>query len=182
VDDYRKVLRLVAEKLDSAGIEYMVSGSTALGFYGRPRMTRDLDIVIELSKAKVPQLDFLFSGEFSVDVEEVREAVERRSMFNLVHVATVVKVDFIVRKESEYRRVEFGRRRAFDSDGQRIQVVAVEDLVLSKLAWAKDSHSEFQLKDVRSLFELQPAMDREYLVRWARELGVEALLAEVSQP
>ena len=113
MDDYRKVLRLVAENLDSAGI---------------------------------------------------------------------VKVDFIVRKESEYRRVEFGRRRAFDSDGQRIQVVAMEDLVLSKLAWAKDSHSEFQLKDVRSLFELQPAMDREYLVRWAHELGVEALLDEVSQP
>lgn len=182
MDDYLKVLRLVAEKLDSAAIEYMVSGSTALGFYGRPRMTRDIDIVVELPVAKVPQLDFLFSGEFSVDVDEVREAIDRRSMFNLVHVATVVKVDFIVRKESEYRRVEFGRRRAFVSDGQRIQVVAMEDLILSKLAWAKDSHSEFQLRDVRGLFELQPSMDREYLGRWARELGVEALLDEVSRP
>lgn len=182
MDDYRKVLRLVAEKLDSAGIEYMVSGSTALGFYGRPRMTRDIDIVVELATAQVPQLEFLFSGEFSVDAEEIREAITRHSMFNLVHLETVVKVDFIVRKDSEYRRVEFGRRRAFESDGQRVQVVAVEDLLLSKLAWAKDSHSEFQLRDVRGLFELQPAMDREYLDRWARELGVEALLEEVQQP
>jgi len=62
-----------------------------------------------------------------------------------------------------------------------VQVVAVEDFVLSKLAWAKDSRSEYQLRDVRSLLELQPSMDGTHLERWAPSLGVADLLEEVSR-
>jgi hypothetical protein len=181
MDDYQRVLQLVVQHLESAGISYMVSGSTALGFYGRPRMTRDIDIVIELRLDQVKPLDFLFSPEFNVDTEEIADAIKRQSIFNLVHEATVVKVDFIIRKSTEYRRVEFDRRREFLASGQRVWVVAPEDLVLSKLVWAKDSHSEFQLRDVRSMIELLPQMDRDHLSRWARELGVDALLREVTE-
>jgi hypothetical protein len=180
--DYRRVLGMVAGRLESAGLAYMVSGSTALSFYGRPRMTRDIDVVIELGLDDVAKLDFLFAPDFAVDREEVADAVRRRSKFNLIHVDTVVKIDFIVRKDAEYRRTEFARRRAFNQDGQRIWVVSPEDLVLSKLAWAKDSHSEFQLRDVRGLLELQLTLDWAYLETWARVLGVEGLLAQVRAP
>ena len=42
------VLKLVASRLNAAGIPYMVSGSMALNFYATPRMTRDIDIVVEI--------------------------------------------------------------------------------------------------------------------------------------
>jgi hypothetical protein len=181
MDDYRRVLGLAAARLDRDGIAYMLSGSTALGFYGRPRMTRDLDIVVELRLEQVPLLEAAFGGDFSVDLEEIADAIRRRSMFNFVHFDTVVKIDFIVRKESAYRRVEFERRRTFDQDGQLIWVVSPEDLVLSKLVWAKDSHSEVQLRDVRDLMEFLPALDAGYLSGWAEQLEVLALLEEVTR-
>ena len=56
------------------------------------------------------------------------------------------------------------------SDG----LVSREDLILSKLAWSKDSHSELQRRDVQQLLE-QP-VDRAYLLRWAPPLGVESAL------
>jgi hypothetical protein len=179
VDDYLKVLLLVGGRLERAGIPYMLSGSTAMNFYARPRMTRDVDLVVELGAADVPRLVPLFAEDFSIDEEEIREALARPSLFNLVHYDTVVKVDCIVRKPGAYRQQEFQRRRAREVEGQRIWVVAPEDLILSKLHWARDSHSEVQLGDVRNLLEAVPALDWPYLERWARELGVEPLLEEV---
>jgi hypothetical protein len=179
VDDYRRILNLVASRLDEAKVPYMVSGSTALGFYGRPRMTRDVDIVIELDAEGIARLEGLFSGDFMVDVEAMEDAVRRRSLFNFVHYETVVKVDFIVRKNAPYRRAEFARRRAFNQDQQVIWVVAPEDLVLSKLHWARESRSEMQLGDVRNLLGLVMELDEDYLEHWASELGVTELLAEV---
>jgi len=72
-------------------------------------------------------------------------------MFNLLHLESVVKVDMIVRKDSEYRRTEFERRRRIELDAFSLWIVSKEDLILSKLAWAKPSGSELQLRDVRNL-------------------------------
>ena len=58
-------------------------------------------------------------------------------------------------------------------------IVSREDLILSKLDWARDSRSELQLRDVRHL--LEGPFDREYLQRWAVHLGLEQLLEEVQR-
>ena len=70
--------------------------------------------------------------------DNVREAVRRRGICNLIHTASVVKVDFVIRKDSVYRREEFSRRRRASIGGHEFAIVAPEDLVLSKLEWAKD--------------------------------------------
>jgi predicted nucleotidyltransferase len=111
----------------------------------------------------------------------VREAVKNRGMFNLIHDRYIVKVDFVVRKDTPYRRREFARRKKISIDGQDVYVVAPEDLILSKLAWAKDSKSEVQLKDVKNLLQSVKKLDRRYLTRWARQLGVESLYREAGR-
>jgi hypothetical protein len=58
---------------------------------------------------------------------------------------------FIPRKESEYGRTAFERRRKVDFAGTRAWIASVEDLVLSKLQWARDAESEQQMRDVRQL-------------------------------
>lgn len=40
------ILRDVSQRLDSAGIAFMVTGSVALNYYAQPRMTRDIDVVM----------------------------------------------------------------------------------------------------------------------------------------
>lgn len=177
--DETLVLKLIAERLDSAGIPYMVSGSVAMNFYARPRMTRDIDIVVELRSSDVPRLEALFGKDFSIDADNVKEAIARRSLFNIIHEELVIKADLIVRKDSPFRREEFARRRKVNFEGFELSIVAAEDLVLSKLYWAKDSHSEMQLGDVRNLLSVVKNPDWAYIERWANDLGVAELLKEV---
>jgi hypothetical protein len=64
-------------------------------------------------------------------------------------------------------------------EDQEVYFVAAEDLILSKLAWAKDSRSEMQLNDVRNLLQYVKGLNRSYLSRWAKTLGVASLYREV---
>ncbi len=157
----------------------MVRGSIALNFYSQPRMTRDVDLVIELSASDAARLVALFGDDFSCDEDEIREAIARKRIFNLIHFEKVVKLDFIVRKDEPFRREEFARRRRLSFDGFQCWVVSPEDLIPSKLVWAKDSHPDFQLRDVRNLLASVAGLDLAYLDRWAAQLEVAELLAEV---
>jgi hypothetical protein len=179
MSDELEVLRLVATRLEGAGIAYMVSGSMAMNYYAQPRMTRDLDIVVELTPADAERIIQLFANDFYCDPEAVRDALARRFMFNVIHSALAVKVDFIVRKATPYREAEFLRRREATVAGMHLWLVSPEDLILSKLAWAKDSHSELQLNDVKNLIASVSTIDWPYVDAWASELSVAALLDEV---
>jgi hypothetical protein len=159
----------------------MITGSMAANFYATPRMTRDIDLVVELTEADVHRVVTLFQDEYYVDRDMVAQAVRNRSMFNLIHNALVVKVDCVVRKDSEYRREEFARRREVDIDGRRISLVAPEDLILSKLERAKESRSQLQLDDVRNLLRSVQNLNWAYLDRWVDRLGLAALYREVQR-
>ena len=91
----------------------------------------------------------------------------------------IIKVDFIVRKDTPYRQEEFARRIAVEIDGATMWLVTAEDLLLSKLVWAAESHSEMQLQDVRSLIRSVADLDWMYIERWANALTVGELLREV---
>ncbi|HMH54247.1 MAG TPA: hypothetical protein VK548_28695 [Candidatus Acidoferrum sp.] len=173
-----EVLKIVAERLRGAGIAYMVTGSVAMNHYAVPRMTRDIDLVVELSAPDVDRVCRLFEDDFYVDHQAVHHAVEIPAAFNMIHTALVVKVDIVVRKETEYRRTEFARRRRLTVEGQELFVVAPEDLILSKLEWARESRSAVQLADVRNLAESVTDLDRQYLAQWMERLGLAALYRE----
>lgn len=173
------ILKLVAARLDAAGIPYMVSGSMAINYYAQPRMTRDVDIVIELDARDADRVVALFAPDFLCEPEAVRDAVRQRTMFNMIHTESIVKVDFIVRKHLPYRLEEFARRRSVDIGGATVWMVSPEDLLLSKLHWAKDSRSELQLKDVRNLIACVPNLDWSYVEKWAADLSVSDLMNEV---
>ena len=174
-----EILQLVTTRLAKAGIPYMVTGSIAMNYYAVPRMTRDIDIVIESSEDDVEETVRLFQGDFYVDSEMVQRAVKNRLMFNVIHNAYMIKVDLIVPKNSDYRKEEFSRRRTVKVDDHAFDIVAPEDLILSKLDWAKDSHSEIQLGDVRNLLAAAPRLDHDYLADWVDRLGLRELYQEV---
>lgn len=179
VSEELEVLKEVARRLEKVGVPYMVTGSTAANFYAVPRMTRDIDVVVELAERDADTLVGIFVTDFYIDRQAVEEAIKKKGMFNAIHTEYVIKVDFVVRKDSPYRRTEFSRRKKVAVDDRSIYIVAPEDLILSKLAWAKESRSEVQLTDVRNLLASVKKLDRRYLARWAKELGVESLYREV---
>ncbi|MDP2279571.1 MAG: hypothetical protein Q8K51_15265, partial [Nitrospirota bacterium] len=99
--------------------------------------------------------------------------IKEKQMFNIIHYQSVVKIDFIVRKENPYRLEEFSRRKMITFEDAKLYITAPEDLILSKLYWAKENMSELQLSDVRNLLRSVDALDKDYLKRWANYLGVD---------
>jgi predicted nucleotidyltransferase len=110
----------------------------------------------------------------------IREAISYYDMFNIIHNETMVKVDFIIRKDTPYRRLEFNRRCLMKIDDFEVFVVSLEDLIPSKLYWAKDSQSELQLNDVKILIrENRNQLNENYLNKWANQLQITHLLGEL---
>ncbi|MGH8136144.1 MAG: nucleotidyl transferase AbiEii/AbiGii toxin family protein [Steroidobacteraceae bacterium] len=172
------ILRIVSERLERLEIPFMLTGSYAMAYYATPRMTRDLDLVVALEAAAVQKLIAAFAADFYVDADTAHEAVRSGSMFNMMHLASGIKLDLILKKATPYRDLEFSRRTAGELGGVSTWLVSREDLILSKLVWARDSGSELQLRDVRAL--LSDTVDRDYLGRWAAALGVTKLLNQLT--
>ena len=170
------VVRDISRRFDQTGINYMLTGSMAMNYYAQPRMTRDIDIVIAITHEDVERVGALFRPDYYVSEKNIRESLDQEAIFNLIHQESVIKVDCIIRKSSKYRRVEFERRRKICILDFTTLIVSKEDLIISKLLWAKDSHSEIQLGDVKNL--LATGYDAVYLQRWTRELGLHTLLEE----
>jgi hypothetical protein len=173
------IVRDVSARLDGASIGYMLTGSMAMNYYAEPRMTRDIDIVIALIPADSTRLIQLFSPDYYVSREAVESSIAQQSLFNLIHNESVIKVDCIVRKQGEYRLVEFNRRQRIQIENFETWIVSKEDLILSKLFWAKDSRSELQLRDVKNL--VLTGCDRAYIQRWTQKLGVANLWKEIEK-
>jgi TPP-dependent indolepyruvate ferredoxin oxidoreductase alpha subunit len=147
-----------------------------MNFYAQPRMTRDIDLVIALEPRDAQTIVALFQTDYYLSPEAIQQAIARQSVFNLIHLRSVIKVDGLVRKQTEYRELEFSRRQPIQIQGFSAWIVTKEDLILSKLHWARDSHSELQLRDVKNL--AASGCDRSYVESWARRLGLEGLWKE----
>ena len=91
------VLSDVVARLQSAHIDYMLTGSVAMNYYAEPRVTRDIDIVVALADADADKVIEAFEKDYYLSRDAVVEAVRHQRIFNLVHYQNVVKVDMIVR-------------------------------------------------------------------------------------
>ena len=105
------IVRDVSKRLDDAGIGYMLTGSIAMNYYAEPRMTRDIDLVIALRPEDAGRVAQLFSRDYYVSREAVESSIKNQSLFNLIHNESVIKVDCIVRKHTDFRLNEFERRQ-----------------------------------------------------------------------
>ena len=168
----------VTRRIGKEGLEYMLTGSMALNHYAQPRLTRDIDIVIALLLKDLEILPSVFGEEFYFSEEDARGAALGQSSFNVIHNESLIKVDFIVRKREDYRLAEFERRRRIEVQGHPMWIVSKEDLILSKLDWARDSQSQRQLADVENL--LATGADLNYLEIWSQKLNLTDMLTGVS--
>src|SRR5258706_14784889 len=116
-------------------------------------MTRDIDLVIALEATEAEQLIGALGAEYHADVAAITAAIHGARPWNTIHLPSVVKIDSIPRKDTHYRRAEFERRRLVELAGVQLWIVSVQDLILSKLEWSRESRSRQQRRDVRLLLE-----------------------------
>ena len=175
--------RLV-ELLDTAAIPYMVVGSVASSYHGEPRMTRDLDIVIDPGRDRLSELiTQLQAAGLYADADAAAEALANRTQFNVVDPASGWKVDLIIRRDRPFSQVEFARRQQAQLPNGTVQLATAEDTILAKLEWSLSGESERQMRDAAGIVAVSgERLDREYIARWARELGVSDLWASIAPP
>src|SRR5687767_2175560 len=100
----------------------------AMNYYAQPRMTRDIDIVVALTPKDTDAIVRLFTPDYYVARDAVNSSIAHQSLFNLIHQESVIKVDFIVRKNTPYRRAEFERRQRVTVKDFSVWIVSKEDL------------------------------------------------------
>ena len=172
------IVRDISTRLDAADIGYMLTGSMALNSYDLPCMPHNLDFVIALRPQEAEIMVRLFNPDYDISREAVDSAIAQQSFFNLFHRKSRIKVNCIICRQINYRLTEFNRRQRIRIEEFETWIVRKEDLILSKMFWAKDSHSELQLRDVKNL--VLTGCDSTYIERWAQALGVAHLWQEVT--
>lgn len=156
----------------------MVTGSVVSSMQGEPRSTHDIDMVVILKKQAVGFLSDSFPKDiFYLNEESIMDAIDRKSMFNLIHSTSGNKVDFWLLTDSEYDAARFGRRQEANVLGlDHFYVTSPEDTILSKLRWAKlAGGSEKQLTDAIRVFEMQfERLDIDYIKHWIDRMQLQA--------
>lgn len=166
-----KLLEEVCNKLEGANIPYMLSGSLAMNVYTVPRMTRDIDIVIHLEFKDIDTFSDLFREGFYIYKEGIKSEIQREGMFNVINYESGEKIDFIIRKNTEFHINEFQRRKRTEAFGFKAWVVSIEDLIISKLKWIQDLESETQKRDISNLLN-STDVDRVYVDFWCEKLNL----------
>jgi hypothetical protein len=177
-----ELLRYLVEVLESLRAEYMIGGSQASMYYGEPRLTRDVDVIVSL---RLEQLPALLQGfppdEFYVDESAAREAVATSGQFNIIHPGSGLKIDVYLSPDTEYDRARLGRRQRLPlAPGVDAYFVRPEDVILYKLRYHRQVESGMHLRDVLGILRVSgPELDEHYIADWAGRLGLSSLWAEV---
>lgn len=177
-------LERVLQALDRLGIRYMVGGSLASSIHGIQRSTRGIDIVAAISQQHAAPFASDLGGDFYIDVEAARDALERGRSFNLIHFATSYKFDIFPIPDDAYYQTQLQRSELKEiAFGDRIAVTShvstAEDSVLTKLVWYRlgGEQSDQQWNDLRGIRSVQGTrLDYNYLRKWAAHLRIQDLL------
>ena len=172
------VVLAVVAVLERLEVRYAVGGSFASSFHGVFRASVDVDIVAELADQHVSPLVTEFSEAFYLDETAIRRAVDSRRSFNLIHLATMFKVDVFLPKGRAFDEAQLSRcsPQVIATNPKRTAVVAsAEDTILAKLSWyrAGGEVSEQPWRDVQGVLQVQAErLDTEYMRAWRSHLGL----------
>lgn len=137
----------------------MITGAWSAIFYGRPRASQDIDFVVELG---------------SGNVQKVLDAVNRKSMFNVLHLPTMLKLDFWILTDEEFDKSRFKRRKKVKILNSFIEMATAEDTIVQKLRWYKMGGIEKHLIDAAFVYQIQKTnLDKKYLGFWVKKLKLE---------
>ena len=181
--DIVAALTPIVDVFQSLGVPYCVAGSIASSAHGIARSTLDVDIVADLRLEHVKPLVSALARDYYIEHSAAEDAVRRRAMFNVINLATMLKVDVYLLTGRDFGQASFERRTPMalePHEGARpYSMDTPEDTVLHKLEWyrAGGEVSERQWGDVVGVLAVQgAALDRTYLRSWATALGVDELL------
>lgn len=179
----REVLAALATVLDRAGIRWYLFGAQAVLAYGRPRLTADLDVTVDVRLESWQELEvLLLEAGFSPRVDDLQTFVERTRVLPLVDDLSGIPVDLVLAGPVGLEQEFLDRARRVDLGGVRVPLISPEDLVVTKILAGRSK----DLEDVKGILREQGArleLDRvcEILARLEEALDRRDLLPELEK-
>jgi hypothetical protein len=170
----RELLRHVTASLNGLNVPYMLVGSFAGYAYGEPRLTQDIDLVLDLPMATVTPFCAAFPApEFFLSESAVRDAVRRRFQFNILHPTSGNKVDCVFPRNDEWGKSQLSRRRRqIILDDLEGYLASPEDVIIGKLWYYSDGGSEKHIRDIAGILRTSGGLvNRADVTAWATKLG-----------
>jgi hypothetical protein len=176
-------LKPVIHIFEKLSIPYYIGGSIASSIFGMARATMDVDIVADIDSHQIPPLKKHLENDYYIDEGMIKEAIRKKSSFNLIHLETVLKIDVFIYKDEPYQRSVFQRKLKDtleeDSRDTVFYFSSPEDTIINKLIWYKlgGEVSERQWLDVIGVIKVQrDLLDKDYLKDWSQRMQILGLL------
>lgn len=177
-----ELLRRVTGALERLGLRYFVTGSIATIFFGEPRFTNDIDIVVEIPAERIVELRAAFpSPEFYLSEETFQRAVARRGQFNIIHPSSGLKVDVMVPMDIPFNRSRFLRvKRVRPLPDFEATFSSAEDVILKKMEAYLEGGSEKHLRDIAGVLKISGEhLDLPYIEEWVTRMGTAEVWEEI---
>lgn len=168
------VLKEVVGILQKTNIDYFLVGSLAAMYYGKPRFTNDIDLVVEIKSNQVQNFEKAFSPiEYYIPpIEILQDEIVRSGSFNLIHQQSGIKIDIVLRKKTPFSESEFRRKKEIEIIPElKVFVATAEDVIIKKLDYYREGGSEKHLNDIREMMA-STSVDMSYLTTWIDQLGL----------
>lgn len=173
-----ELLRHVVGVLESLKLRYFVTGSIASIYYGEPRLTNDIDIIVDLPEQRIAEFCAAFPmEEFYLSDEAASRAVRTHGSFNILHPSSGLKVDVIIPEKTLYNHHRFERtRRVQAGEGLESSFSSAEDVILMKMEFFRQGSSDKHLRDITGILKLGgDQLDTDYIENWADQMGLETI-------
>lgn len=183
--DQAGLLKKITSFLEINKISYMITGAWSVIYYGRPRASHDIDFVVEINKEDIEKIISAvkqLSDDFLVPIDDIKEAIIRKDMFNVVHLPSMLKLDFWLLTDEPFDRSRFLRRQKVKILNQLMYVSSPEDTIIQKLRWYRESKIEKHLVDAAFVYQIQKEnLDKRYFNSWIEKLELGEYLKELSR-
>lgn len=175
VEAFQVTVSRFVDILRQDSIRFHLTGGITSVAWGEPRMTQDIDLVID--NAATAQnlesfLDAIQASPFMSDESSIRKAVTNHGMFQLFDSDECLKLDVYVREMIPGELDRSVMVSVFE--GVELPIVSRADAAVSKLVWvSKGSHKS--RRDFRKIFNGSSGEDQAAIRRLAEQLELEEL-------
>ncbi len=170
------LLKYLIHAFEKLGIQYFITGSMGSIFYGEPRFTNDIDVVVDIDERDVPRLVCSFpEGEFYINEDAIHDAIKHKRQFNIIHPSSGLKIDVIVSKKDDFDNSRFARKhRISPIENTEANLSSPEDVIIMKMKFYKEGESEKHIRDITGMLKVSgDIIDRKYIEDWANKLGLQ---------
>ena len=167
----------VIHALNLAGIPHMLVGAFSRNAYAPPRSTQDADVVVALEGRSLRSVADALGADFSLDRQPGFEATTGTVRETLGHREGPFVIELFHLSADAHDRERFARRRATTFNGEPTSIPTPEDVIITKLRWARSK----DLDDVRDILRFTGAsvLDWAYLDHWTTVHGTREVLEEI---